>query len=89
MKVEGVRGAEVDHDCSRPVEGTLQTGSFLVLVGLGQLLVIATGIGKIDLSMDNGREMMIKQDWKQILDAGELDEVIARMFRLDRTGAPG
>lgn len=38
--------------------------------------------------MDYGREMMTKQDWKQVFGAGELDKVIARMLRLDSIGAP-
>ncbi|GJM36825.1 MAG: ABC transporter permease [Acidimicrobiales bacterium] len=33
------------------MEATLQVGSFLVLVGIGQLLVISTGNGNIDLSI--------------------------------------
>lgn len=33
------------------MEATLQVGSFLVLVGTGQLLVVATGNGNIDLSI--------------------------------------
>lgn len=33
------------------MEATMQVGSFLVLVGIGQLLVVATGTGNIDLSI--------------------------------------
>jgi len=35
------------------LQGTLQVGAFLVLAGIGQLFVIATGNGNIDLSIPN------------------------------------
>lgn len=41
------------------------------------------------IAMDYGRETLIKDDWKQIFDDDELDRVIARMLRLDSSGASG
>lgn len=46
-------GAVAGRGMFATMQGTLQVGSFLVLVGLGQLLVVATGNGNIDLSIPN------------------------------------
>lgn len=44
-------GAIAQRGMFATLQGTIQSGSFLVLAGLGQLLVISAGTGNIDLSI--------------------------------------
>ena len=36
------------------------------------------------IAMDYGRESIVRDDWKEIFDDGELDKVITRMLHLDQ-----
>lgn len=44
-------GAAAGRGMFSTMQATMQVGSFLVLVGIGQLMVVATGNGNIDLSI--------------------------------------
>jgi D-apionate oxidoisomerase len=36
------------------------------------------------IAMDHGRESIVRDDWKKIVDDGEFDTVITRMLRIDQ-----